>query len=60
MEPRVFYKLLDMLKVDIQLQDTNYRKCIKPVTRLSLTLRYLCHGMYIYIYYYVIPIKMLL
>ena len=46
MEVPVFYKLFDMIKEEITFKNTNYRDCIQPITRLSLTLRYACHGMY--------------
>jgi len=44
MNPRLFNILLDKVSPYIQRQDTVMRKCIPPVQRLSLTLRYLATG----------------
>jgi len=44
MNPRLFNILLDKVSPFIQRQDTIMRKCIPPVQRLSLTLRYLATG----------------
>lgn len=44
MDYQLFNKLLDKVSPFIQRQDTVMRKCIPPIQRLSLTLRYLATG----------------
>lgn len=39
MLPQTFYAILDLITVDLQKQETNYRKPVSPEERLALTLR---------------------
>ena len=44
LEPMMFNKLLEYLAPRITIQDTNFRNAIKPLMKLTLTLRYFATG----------------
>ena len=44
MPSNIYKELLDSVRPLISYQDTNYRRCVSPEERLSMTMRYLTRG----------------